>query len=73
MAARRKARRRRKPARDRAAGHEAAAEKKHYERTLRANRQVAGGEGPLPPGATHVEEKDQRGRTRLKRKRFSAV
>jgi hypothetical protein len=49
------------------------AERKHFERTLRANRQVASGEGPLPPGATHVEEKDERGQTRVKRKRFSAV
>jgi hypothetical protein len=52
---------------------EAAAEAKQFERTLRANRQVAAGQGPLPPGTTHVEEKDEKGRTRLKRKRFSAV
>ena len=52
---------------------EAAAEAKHFERTLRANRQVASEEGPMPPGTTHVEEKDGKGRTRLKRKRFSAV
>jgi hypothetical protein len=48
-------------------------EAKHFERTLRANRQVADGSGPLPPGATHVEEQDDEGRTRVKRKRFSAV
>ena len=69
MAAKRKARRK-APA---ACEDEAAAEAKQFERTLRANRQIASGKGPLPPGATHVEEKDEKGRTRIKRKRFSAV
>ena len=68
MAAKRKAPRKAADACD-----DAAAEAKHFERTLRDNRQVAKGPGPLPPGATHVEEKDEKGRTRLKRKRFSAV
>lgn len=52
---------------------EAAREAKHFERTLRANRQVAKGPGPLPPGTTHAEETDKQGRTEIRRKRFSAV
>jgi len=51
----------------------AAQEAKHFERTLRANRQVGKGPGPLPPGATHAEETDEQGRTQIRRKRFSAV
>jgi hypothetical protein len=72
MPAKRKARRK-APAAPAACDDQAAAEARQFARTLRANRQVASGQGPLPPGATHVEEKDEKGRTRLKRKRFSAV
>jgi beta-phosphoglucomutase-like phosphatase (HAD superfamily) len=41
--------------------------------TLEANKQVAHGSGPLPPGTTHQVETDEKGQKRLVRKRFSAI
>ena len=44
-----------------------------YVESLEANRQIAHDPGPLPPGATHQVEKDEEGRSVLKRRRFSAL
>lgn len=50
-----------------------AAEREHFIETLRASRQLAEGPGPLPPGATHVIETDDKGTARVVRKRYSAL
>lgn len=50
---------------------EALAEAASYLATLEANRQIARGPGPSPPGATHAIELDAKGHRRLVRKRFS--
>jgi len=52
---------------------ETLAEAARFVETLEANRQIARGPGPLPPGATHRIEKDARGGKRLVRTRFSAI
>ena len=44
-----------------------------FAKTLRKNKQVAAKGKPLGSGATHVEVTDAKGRTKLVRKRFSAV
>jgi hypothetical protein len=49
------------------------AEAQRFVDTLEANHQIARGEGPVPPGATHRVESDAAGHQRLVRKRFSAV
>ena len=46
-------------------------EQEHFVRTLRDNRQVGPAE-PLAPGQTHVEVGEP-GKSRVRRKRFSAV
>jgi len=52
---------------------EAVADATSFVETLAANEQVTDKPGPLPPGATHRIEKDEKGRKRLVRKRFSAI
>jgi hypothetical protein len=44
-----------------------------YRDTLKANKRIAKAGAPLPPGATHVEERDAQGNLVPKRKRFSAI
>ncbi len=41
--------------------------------TLEANRQIAHGSNPMPPGATHQLVTDEKGQTRLVRRRFTAI
>jgi beta-phosphoglucomutase-like phosphatase (HAD superfamily) len=43
-----------------------------FERSLREHGQVAAEGEPLPPGATHQEERDEHGKPVIRRKRFSA-
>ena len=52
---------------------EAVADAASFVETLAANEQVTDKPGPLPPGATHRIETDEKGRKRLVRKRFSAI
>jgi hypothetical protein len=47
-------------------------EREHFIETLRANKQLAAGPGPLPPGATHAVESDSDGHAQVVRKRYSA-
>ena len=49
------------------------AEAAQFVKTLEANNQIAYGPGPLPAGATHQVETDEKGQRILKRKRFSAI
>lgn len=53
-------------------GPAAAAEASTYAESLRQHGQLHEGQGPLPPGATHVASKSD-GKPTLKRKRFSAL
>ncbi|HSE15499.1 MAG TPA: HAD family hydrolase [Pyrinomonadaceae bacterium] len=52
---------------------EAVADAASFVETLAANEQVTDQPGPLPPGATHRIETDEKGRKRLVRKRYSAI
>ena len=52
---------------------EAVADAASFVETLAANEQVTDEPGPLPPGATHRIETDEKGQKRLVRKRFSAI
>lgn len=45
----------------------------YFVETLKANGQLAGQSGPLPPGATHRLEPDGSGNERVVRKRYSAL
>ncbi|HTO49820.1 MAG TPA: hypothetical protein VML91_19460 [Burkholderiales bacterium] len=51
----------------------AIADAARFVKSLADNRQLAAGEGPVPPGATHQVEIDAKGRRILRRRRFSAL
>jgi hypothetical protein len=48
-------------------------EAEHFVESLKANKQLSEGPGPLPPGATHKLETDKSGAVRVVRKRYSAI
>lgn len=54
------------------ARRESAQEQAYFESVLRANKAISQG-GALKPGETHAEERDQTGRSRIVRRRFSAI
>ncbi len=56
-----------------AADADAIADATGYVKTLRDNGQISTAPGALAPGTTHVLDKDEQGRQRLRRQRFSAI